>query len=76
MATHVSCQEVGFDDCPYQARGTEGQVIGKMLAHIRQEHGVYLPENIRDQAEASIPEPERMIWARIKNAAAARHPGT
>lgn len=71
MALVVTCQEVGFENCSFEAAGTEAQIVGQMLAHVRQDHGINLWENVRVQPESSIPEPERMIWARIKIAAAA-----
>ncbi len=68
MAIKVLCREVGFDDCAFEARGTRPEVTGQLLAHVRQKHGIELSENVRDQSEAELPEPERMIWARIQTA--------
>lgn len=40
-------------------------IVGELMGRCHREH-------IRDQTEASIPKLERMIWARIRNAATTR----
>lgn len=74
MALRVACSQVGFDECSFIASGTEGKVMGQLLAHVRQEHAMEIPENIRVQPASILDEPERMVWNRIRRAVSSPRP--
>jgi predicted small metal-binding protein len=41
----ISCQEIGVIDCAYTARGkTPGEVLKKMVDHLRADHGLDMPD--------------------------------
>ena len=45
----VSCNELGVIDCDYVARGmTPGEVLEKMVDHLRSEHDLDMPDAEED----------------------------
>lgn len=68
MSILVTCQQIWFEDCDFEARGTEPEVTSELIDHVRGVHGIQLPERIIGQPGAELPDPERMVWARIQNA--------
>lgn len=41
----VSCHELGIDDCTFSASGkTAGEVLEKMIPHLRSEHKLDMPD--------------------------------
>lgn len=70
MAIEVSCREIGIEDCDFKTMGEQPQVLEDIVSHVRKAHGFNLPEDVRERSLTELPDPERMIWSRIQNAAA------